>query len=153
MGRTIGPRNGPRSIDAELSDPALAYLFGPAVVPIIPEPAPAVPPVASPLSLGGPWTLAQEILAADETLVRLEDGGIFQIREVQDGSDFEIFVEEEESGPPAVEPGGAMNLDHFRAEFEADLAVFEGIPATTKGGPAEPDRPRVLSNPGGRCRA
>jgi len=133
MARLIGPHAAARSIDAELSDPALAHLFGPGTLPVVAEPAwtrapiAALVPVKALVPRGGSWALPREILAEDETLVRLEDGGIFQIRDVPDGSDFEIFVEEDEAECPGVGARVATNLDYFKAEFEADLAVFEAM--------------------------
>lgn len=133
-----------RSVAAELSDPALAHLFGPGTATLVAEPAsptpPAADPAGTPASRWLAWTLPARILEADETLLRLEDGGFFEIREVPreapDDLDFEVFVEFE------AEP--LMNLDDYPVEFEADLAVFEGISGTKKGGPVEPSRPACL---------
>lgn len=146
MARLIGPHAAARSFDAELSDPALAHLFGPGPLPTVAGPARGWAPIAALVPRGGPWALPRQLLAEDETLVHLEDGGLFQIREVPDGADFEIFVEEDEAECPGIGGRVAENLDHFKAEFEADLAVFEGIAETTKGGPVPPSRPRVPSN-------
>jgi hypothetical protein len=133
MGRLFHPRAGSRSFDAELSDPALAYLFGPGLD-RLPAPVTSAPRLAS---RGGAWLLARDFLAEDETLVRMDDGGLLQIREVPDGADFEITVDE---GIDFASPLACVdtNLDYFREEFEADLAVFEGRRAAR----ISPDRPR-----------
>jgi hypothetical protein len=116
MGTLVAPRPRAPSYDGELSDPAFTHLFGPSLAPVAPSPQ-------------WSWALPRKLLAEDETLVLLEDGGLFQIREVPDGADFEIFVDEEDFDPLGIGSREPMNLHDFRAEFEADLAVFEGIRA------------------------
>lgn len=146
MRRVTVPHGSARRGAAELSDPALAHLFGPGTTPLgfeVETPAPpADGPAAMPASKWLAWTLPTQFLAADETVLCLEDGGAFQIREVPrevpDDLDFEISVEEEAADPGSPETRALMNLDDYPAEFEADLAVFEGISGTTKGGPVEP---------------
>jgi hypothetical protein len=120
--RTLGP-----SFDLELNDPALAYLYGPGLAPA------AAPPVAKAKGFAprGTWASAwprpTDLLAEDETLLQLDDGGLFQIREAPAPADFDVFVDVDDSGFPGIRAGFAMNLDFFPAEFAADLAVFEGI--------------------------
>lgn len=116
-----------RSFDAELTDPALAYLFGPAPAPAAHSPAAKALATLEPRVR--PWSRPADVLSAEETLLLLEDGGAFQIREVPDGADFEIFVEEEVDDFSRAVTAPVENLDHFRSEFEADLAVFRGIRA------------------------
>lgn len=145
MRRVTAPHPIARPGAAELSDPALAHLFGPGTAPLAVEPAALLVPYAPPASRWLAWTQPPELVEGDETLLRLEDGGYFEIREVPREApadlDFEISVE---FGTP-----GVMNLDDFPAEFEADMAVFEGIGEKEKGLARVP-APLVL---GGRCRA
>jgi hypothetical protein len=77
----------------------------------------------------GEWVPQTEILPKDETVLHLEDEGIIEIRGIGDDTDFEIVEAVDDAFFEASVTGDDGNSDFFATEFEADLAIFRGLPS------------------------